>query len=79
MADARSARLPGFLPPAQLSERFAAAGLTGCNPIVVYCRSGVSAAHELIALRAAGLDAVLYPPSWSGWTSDPSRPVATGP
>lgn len=68
-----------FLPTAQLRERFSAAGLVGRDPIVVYCGSGVSAAHELIALQAAGLDAVLYPPSWSGWTSDPARPVATGP
>jgi thiosulfate/3-mercaptopyruvate sulfurtransferase len=68
-----------FLPPAQLRERFAAAGLVGRDPIVVYCGSGVSAAHELVALEAAGLNAVLYPPSWSGWASDPSRPVATGP
>lgn len=55
-----------------------ARGLRGREPIVVYCGSGISAAHELLALNVAGLDAVLYPPSWSGWVSDPDRPVATG-
>lgn len=67
-----------FLPPAELRKRFAGAGLEGRSPVVVYCGSGVSAAHELLALEVAGLEGVLYPPSWSGWTSDPARPVATG-
>ena len=67
-----------FLPAAELRARFHASGLRGREPIVVYCGSGISAAHELLALNVAGLHAVLYPPSWSGWVSDPARPVATG-
>lgn len=47
-------------------------------PVAVYCGSGVSAAQAVLALASLGIEAALYPPSWSGWSSDPSRPVATG-
>lgn len=44
-----------------------------------YCGSGVSACHNLLALAHAGLPpAKLYVGSWSEWSSDPGRPVATG-
>ena len=46
---------------------------------VFYCGSGVSACHNLLALAHAGLPpARLYVGSWSEWSSDPGRPVATG-
>jgi thiosulfate/3-mercaptopyruvate sulfurtransferase len=48
------------------------------GPVAVYCGSGVSATQVLIALTSLGVDASLYPPSWSGWSADPSRPVAVG-
>jgi len=45
---------------------------------VMYCGSGVSACHNLLALSLAGLDgARLYAGSWSEWCSDPVRPVQT--
>jgi thiosulfate/3-mercaptopyruvate sulfurtransferase len=67
-----------LLPPDALRARFAALGLDASRPIGAYCGSGVTAAHELLALAVAGIDAVLYPGSWSEWVSDPARPVATG-
>lgn len=46
--------------------------------IGVYCGSGVTAAHDVLALASIGVDAALYAGSWSGWVTDPGRPVATG-
>ena len=46
---------------------------------VMYCGSGVTACHNLLALEHAGLPgARLFAGSWSEWCADPSRPVATG-
>lgn len=62
-------------PLPELAERFAGVG----SAPVVYCGSGVSACHDLLALSLVGLaGARLYPGSWSEWSSDPDRPVATG-
>lgn len=51
----------------------------GTGAVGVYCGSGVTAAHEMLALAELGVDSVLYPGSWSEWIRDPARPVATGP
>jgi thiosulfate/3-mercaptopyruvate sulfurtransferase len=63
-----------------LREEFAA--VLGDRPprnVVHMCGSGVTACHNLLAMEAAGLHGSrLFAPSWSGWTSDPSRPIATG-
>ncbi|MFI8515449.1 sulfurtransferase [Streptomyces sp. NPDC085460] len=68
-----------FLPAGALRDRFAALGATEAGEVGVYCGSGVSGAHEVLALELAGIPAALYAGSWSEWSSDPSRPVATGP
>jgi thiosulfate/3-mercaptopyruvate sulfurtransferase len=46
---------------------------------VLMCGSGVTACHNLLAMEHAGLHgARLYADSWSGWISDPTRPVERG-
>ena len=51
------------------------AGLTGV--VAVYCGSGVTACHDLLALERIGVHASLYPGSSSEWVADPQRPVET--
>jgi thiosulfate/3-mercaptopyruvate sulfurtransferase len=68
-----------FLPADELRERFEALGVRDGLRVAAYCGSGVTVTQTLLALRLAGFaDAALYPGSWSGWITDPSRPVATG-
>ena len=67
-----------FLPPALLAARFTALGVTADAPVGAYCGSGVTAAHEVLALELAGFQGAVYPGSWSAWSNDPHRPVATG-
>lgn len=68
-----------FLPAEELSARFKALGAGDDTEVGVYCGSGVSGAHEVLALAVAGIPAALYVGSWSEWSSDPERPVAVGP
>jgi thiosulfate/3-mercaptopyruvate sulfurtransferase len=54
--------------------------LEGRDPrdLVVYCGSGVTACHNLLALEHAGVQGVkIFPGSWSEWSADPTRPIAT--
>jgi thiosulfate/3-mercaptopyruvate sulfurtransferase len=66
-----------FVSPEVLRERFAALGVGEGRPVAVYCGSGVTAAHEIAALAVAGIDAALYPGSWSQWSAAESRPAET--
>lgn len=68
----------GFFKPAgELRAGFES--LIGTRPlgaIVHQCGSGVTAAHNLLAMEIAGMTGTrLYPGSWSEWCADPARPV----
>ena len=69
-----------FRSPEQLRALYEAAGVPtdGSQEVAVYCGSGVTAIHDLIALEVLGVRATLYPGSWSGWITDPERPVDSG-
>ena len=67
-----------FLPPDLLRERFAELGATDAAEVGAYCGSGVTAAHEILALTIAGVPAALYVGSWSNWIAGGTRPVEAG-
>lgn len=63
-----------FLPPGQLQQQ-----LPDSDNAIAYCGSGISACQLILAY--ASLERPLprlYPGSWSAWSRDPERPVATG-
>jgi thiosulfate/3-mercaptopyruvate sulfurtransferase len=69
-----------FKPAAELRAQWDAV-LSGTPPskVVMYCGSGVTACHNLLAMEHAGLaGGRLYAGSWSEWIRDPRRPIATG-
>lgn len=64
-----------FASPELLRRRFEA-GLNTAKELVCYCGSGVTACHNILAMRYAGLpEATLYAGSFSEWIRDPARPV----
>lgn len=68
-----------FASPERLRERYAGHGITDARGVVVYCGSGVTATHDLIAMEYAGLGrGRLYPGSWSQYAHS-ERPAVTGP
>ncbi len=91
--DARPGHIPGaksapwaenlqdgrFKSAAALRERYRALGATGDVPVIVYCGSGVTACHDILALERAGMGgAMLYEGSWSDWARDASLAAALG-
>lgn len=67
-----------FLAPAELAALYDAAGVEVGKPVGIYCGAGVSAAHAVAVLASFGITAPMYVGSWSAYSADPARPVATG-
>ena len=91
--DARAGHIPGarnapwagnledgrFKSPDALRSRYAALGADSAAEVIVYCGSGVTACHDLLALELGGVrGAKLYEGSWSDWAKDETLPAATG-
>ncbi len=92
--DARAGHIPGaknaptagnldengrFKSRQALRATYQALGVEPAGSPVVYCGSGVTACHDLLALELAGFnDGRLYPGSWSQWSASPARPIETG-
>ena len=67
-----------FLDAAALRERYESLGVSVDRAVGVYCGSGVTAAHDALALTIAGFRPALFACSWSAWSNQPERPIATG-
>ncbi|WP_353476710.1 rhodanese-like domain-containing protein (plasmid) [Salipiger sp. H15] len=64
---------------ATLAEMYRGLGVTGERPVGVYCGAGMSAAVTVLALASIGVEAAMYPGSWSQYVADPDHPVRRGP
>lgn len=67
-----------FVDTPVLREIYRGLGVAPGRPVGVYCGAGMSAAHSVLALAALGIDAAMYPGSWSAYVADSSRPVRIG-
>lgn len=93
--DAVAGRIPGALnrptssnlkpdgtlkSPADLRNEFTALlRFTPPEQTVVYCGSGVTSCHLILAMEVAGFHgAALYPGSWSEWIRNPNAPIEKG-
>lgn len=59
-------------------KTFASVGVTPGSSAAAYCGSGITAAHTVLVLDEVGIEAKVFPGSWSQWSNTPGRPIATG-
>jgi thiosulfate/3-mercaptopyruvate sulfurtransferase len=91
--DARPGHVPGavnapwagnleagrFMPREKLRARYEAIGVKDGGEVIVYCGSGVTACHDMLAMELAGFARPkLYEGSWSDWSRDESLPAEKG-
>jgi thiosulfate/3-mercaptopyruvate sulfurtransferase len=64
----------------ELQAHYKALGVKKKSKVTVYCGSGVTACHNILALSLAFPEkkVTLYEGSWSDWAKDSDRPIATG-
>jgi thiosulfate/3-mercaptopyruvate sulfurtransferase len=67
-----------FASESELRAHYQALGADAAEEIIVYCGSGVTACHDLMALERAGRTGTLYEGSWSDWAADESLPAEKG-
>ncbi len=70
---------PVFKPVSEIQARYAAAGVKPGTKVIVYCRSGIQAAHDYFTLKLAGFRPTLYAGSFIEWSSTFGTPIETGP
>lgn len=69
-----------FLPYDELALQFTERGIAQDKIVICYCQSGVLSAQNFFVCRLLDYpDVRLYDGSWADWSSDPNRPIETGP
>ncbi|WEK61296.1 MAG: sulfurtransferase [Candidatus Microbacterium colombiense] len=59
-------------------KTFESVGVVPGSSVAAYCGSGITAAHTVLILDEVGIEAKVFPGSWSQWSNTPGRPIATG-
>ena len=62
----------------EMLAKYEAAGVKRGKNVVVYCHTGMQAAHDYFTLKLLGFTPVLYEGSYFEWSNAPGTPVETG-
>ena len=69
---------PVLKPVADIRASYVAADVKSGSKVVVYCRTGVQAAHDYFTLKLLGFSPVLYDGSFIEWSNNATTKVDTG-
>jgi thiosulfate/3-mercaptopyruvate sulfurtransferase len=69
---------PVFKSAVEIQSRYATVGLKPGGKAVVYCRTGIQAAHDYFTLKLTGFRPVLYDASFVEWSNVPETQVEAG-